>query len=1224
MISVSSSDGRSGIGLGFGGEIMEESDFEEESTHSYVSCVDPDVALSYIDEKLENVLGHFQKDFEGGVSAENLGSKFGGYGSFLSMYQRSPACKSPSEVHNQVVGRSNCSSSSVAPEVSISGSTSKAPSSDVLVKLKNFVKSSNIGTPDSESKHKPVAKTSSSAPSNQKTLRLRIKVGSSDLSSLKNVSTNSKQGLNMMPSTSRVNCLSVVEEGLLYGIHDSPTKIIMAMVSFPLHKDQLLSPLSDDLIRLGEKERITKDTGYVSVNKSDSNSKPDILCISDAQKYAGKFSTAKKEELRERVKFTPHSSNTENEADKQSCEELVSKTLKLPLLSCLSPSYIHPTKESDKVSDSYVEDDEGTSRRTGKTDIDAALMGSKTRLEDNVAVFPDVYLTEGETLKSPESKSKREKASSSKHGGYSLMDKVSQGEKRNDEQFLKSKVPKPKKSQKSSSRNRMSGKDDVVNIINTNVPDRQPEDGVGSENVYEAFFGDSGESKEEKQSSPVLTAKKQKLSEENVLKESFNAKQSVRGEVKNKHSVEGGMENLGMEPERELSGTCKKPNTGKSRFSSLDQPGSNKTLDVVNKTMVTQASSQKVEDITKASLHVGHNDKKRKLKENGEIGDCMGVREAPITESSEEKFRKEKRLKGSSSDGKELPLSSESCDMDRKVGHENGRDSTSHVTFTASSVSLCKDLGLEIIKTDIQNAKGSLVETPDPSAVRVLDAHELKSGRISERAEHHDTDSNSGHTLKRCRDGEGYSTFDKLGTRKKAAEVFKGNNLPVTGQQATHSRDKERVKDENCSIEKYKPKKSVRHSDDTCSEGESHRKNREGGSSAPSKENNRVTANEVQDLGTAVEKETKESRSKKRPARKLYMESNKEDSKENQDHITKPELNGNHSSSPKQSNREKTSRGRSNHLEVTPDKLKNKLAPHVQVLGHGSEISNTKKQIMKNDNHRRNQKQNGSTHMDHTGSSPLKKESTSQAASNSIKEATALKHMADRLKNAGSNHESTGVYFQAALKFLHGASLWESSGTEHATHKSTAMSRDIYGSTAKLCAFCAHEYEKNKDMGAAALAYKCMEVAYLRITYSSHVNISRYRYELQAALQVIPSGESPSFASDGENSNQTLPAEKEALSNTVRASPKVTGNHVISSGKNSSVSQLLAFTQNVSFAMDASRKAQMAFAASKGKSVDTRYRSEDITCIKRALDFNFQDMEKLLHVVRLAMESINR
>ena len=37
-------------------------------------------------------------------------------------------------------------------------------------------------------------------------------------------------------------------------------------------------------------------------------------------------------------------------------------------------------------------------------------------------------------------------------------------------------------------------------------------------------------------------------------------------------------------------------------------------------------------------------------------------------------------------------------------------------------------------------------------------------------------------------------------------------------------------------------------------------------------------------------------------------------------------------------------------------------------------------------------------HDDHVGSSPLKKEITSQAASNSIKEATDLKHIADRLK----------------------------------------------------------------------------------------------------------------------------------------------------------------------------------------------------------------------------------
>lgn len=37
-----------------------------------LSCV---LSFSLKDEKLEHVLGHFQKDFEGGVSAENLGKR---------------------------------------------------------------------------------------------------------------------------------------------------------------------------------------------------------------------------------------------------------------------------------------------------------------------------------------------------------------------------------------------------------------------------------------------------------------------------------------------------------------------------------------------------------------------------------------------------------------------------------------------------------------------------------------------------------------------------------------------------------------------------------------------------------------------------------------------------------------------------------------------------------------------------------------------------------------------------------------------------------------------------------------------------------------------------------------------------------------------------------------------------------------------------------------------
>nr|VDD59590.1 unnamed protein product [Brassica oleracea] len=1048
MISVSSSDARNEIGLGFGGGIEEEEDMEmdedeeEESTHSYVSCVDPDVALSYIDEKLENVLGHFQKDFEGGVSAENLGAKYGGYGSFLSMYQRSPACKSPPQVVRPTlkllqVGQPKCS-----PSPSKAGSTSKAPppaSSDVLAKMKNLVKSSN------DIKQKPLTKTSpspssSSAPSNHKTLKLRIKVGSKSDLSLKNVSTyDGKQGLNMMPP-------SEVEEGLLIGTHDSPTKILMAMVSFPFHKDQLLSPLSDDLIQLGKKGHIMKDA---------------LRCVK-----------------KEKLKYMPPPSNrldgshivsdTDREVDKESsCEELVSKTMKLPLLSCLSPSSIHRAKEIDKVSDSYVE---GALRRMSNTDLDAALMGgSKPELEDDVVAFPD------QSVEGTESVNTRKDMEEGEH--VDPVVKVSKSE----EQSLKSKLPKAQKSRKSSSRNGLRGKDAAVNVINTSLPDKLQED-----------IGDSGEAKEQEQSSLVPKSKKENLSEESAVKESFNSvrndeeawkcepdskhpikssdlnkdlhntKESVRSEVKNKHSVVGG-----MEPERELSGTCKKPKTGKSRFSALDQPGSNKTI----------------KDIGKPSPH---EDRKRKQKENKESGDC--IRDAAVMEPSGEKVRKQKRLKGSSYDGKELP---ESCDRDRVVTQENGRDSASHQPL-------------------VHEAKGSLVDSLAPSA---LDPPELKSERISDRDKHHDTDSSAGDTRKRCRDGEGYITMDKPGTTRKAAESLRDNK------------------------EGY------------CTESE------------PQQE------------------KAKESRNKKRPARKVSIESNKEDSsREHQDPINK--------------------------LDNTNS------TDQVEVLNHGREISTTKTKVTRHD--------------DHVGSSPLKKEITSQAASNSIKEATDLKHIADRLKNAGNNHESIGFYFQAALKFLHGASLLESSGTENATHKSIVTSKHIYGSTAKLCKFCAHEYEKDKDMGAAALAYKCMEVAYLRITYSSHGNINRYKSELEASLQVIPSGESPSFASDGENPNKTLVAEKVALSTPVRSSPKVTGNHVLSSGNHSSLSQLLTFSQNVSLAMDASRKAQTAFAVAKGKSSDTRYSSNGITSIKRAIDFSFQDMEKLVHAVRLAMESINR
>ena len=63
--------------------------------------------------------------------------------------------------------------------------------------------------------------------------------------------------------------------------------------------------------------------------------------------------------------------------------------------------------------------------------------------------------------------------------------------------------------------------------------------------------------------------------------------------------------------------------------------------------------------------------------------------------------------------------------------------------------------------------------------------------------------------------------------------------------------------------------------------------------------------------------------------------------------------------------------------------------------------------------------------------------------------------------------------------------------------------------------------------------------------------------------------------------------------------------------------------QEVNLAMEASRKSRFAFSAAN-TGVEDAQRREGIASVKRALDFNFQDMEGLLRLVRLAMEAITR
>ncbi|GFY81405.1 CW-type zinc finger [Actinidia rufa] len=137
------------------------------------------------------------------------------------------------------------------------------------------------------------------------------------------------------------------------------------------------------------------------------------------------------------------------------------------------------------------------------------------------------------------------------------------------------------------------------------------------------------------------------------------------------------------------------------------------------------------------------------------------------------------------------------------------------------------------------------------------------------------------------------------------------------------------------------------------------------------------------------------------------------------------------------------------------------------------------------------------------------------AATDALKEAVKLMDYADRIQKSMSNSEGMSLSFEAALKYLHAASLLESC---HGQSEMILQSMQTYRRAAELCESCAHEYEKSKDMAAAALSYKCMEVAYMRIISSSHAGARKDRHELQRDLKIVPHGKYPSSSgSDVDN-----------------------------------------------------------------------------------------------------------
>ncbi|XP_028762310.1 uncharacterized protein LOC114720781 isoform X2 [Neltuma alba] len=723
--------------------------------------------------------------------------------------------------------------------------------------------------------------------------------------------------------------------------------------------------------------------------------------------------------------------------------------------------------------------------------------------------------------------------------------------------------------------------------------------------------------------------------------------------------------------------------------------------------------------------------KKRKLKEYQDLGHHH-QQDSKI--SVQEFSSKEKKIRLSKSDGRELSISKGSGKTDKnnsqtkhpKIKKDPGstssqrsldgrdsvkRDSRSVQVPVAATSSSSKVSGPHKTKASFQEAKGSPVESVSSSPLRSLNTEKLTSGELMGKYNFHDTGAIGSPT--RCLDGEDDGGSDRSGTTRKDKSfvvahqgshgpsmldfqnkevnhvldsISKAQMLPSPDITASHFTNggvdavdqyrryssTEQIKDQclgedrndvDCANNMANPRKTAKGSSSRLKD------NSLSGKSEPTAENVKKTTSLSQMQDQSPSSEAKQGDGKVKLQDKQGLKSNRSENiiaskkdcvrngggqKDNElnrghevedstlDAICKQELlsaSGQNQlpdcdderyskrSLPERTDQEVLGKGKSLSLPPSGGAQTETLCHGPQPVvglhqGNGDmvvdplKVDNAsklqKKQVRKADNQNgtqplssRHSMLNGHKSKEIDAPSPIRREYSSHAANNAVKEATDLKHLADRFKNSGSSLESTGLYFQAALKFLHGASLLESGNNDNAKYSEMNQAKKIYSSTAKLCEFCAHEFEKLKDMAAAALAYKCMEVAYMRVIYSSHTSASRDRHELQTTLQSIP-----------------LAGDKIALAKGV-SPPQVAATHVIAARNRPNLMRLLNFAQDVHFAMEASRKSRIAFAAANSSLCKGKH-AEGISPIKKALDFNFQDVEGLLRLVRLAMEAINR
>ncbi|KAI3804649.1 hypothetical protein L1987_26352 [Smallanthus sonchifolius] len=235
-----------------------------------------------------------------------------------------------------------------------------------------------------------------------------------------------------------------------------------------------------------------------------------------------------------------------------------------------------------------------------------------------------------------------------------------------------------------------------------------------------------------------------------------------------------------------------------------------------------------------------------------------------------------------------------------------------------------------------------------------------------------------------------------------------------------------------------------------------------------------------------------------------------------------------------------------------------------------------------------------------------------ETALTALKRAEESKDYADRLKISGFDYECNNAYFDSALKFLCAASLLEACTADIGKSKGV----DVYTTSAELSKICAQEYEKRKEMFASALAYKCMEVACMRIVYCKNLLT---RQDLQTSMQMVTQGESPSSsASDVVNLNNQATMDKTMLSKSITHHK----NHIVVRNQ-ANFTRLLDLTSDVSLAMEASVKSQNTYKSASAV-LEEAQNKEMISTVKRVVNFSFQDVKEFACLVQNAREAVNR